>query len=530
MLATLGMSSAIMEPVATARRPAKRQRLTWTDEENELILQKVKKLGTQWDRISAELPGRTADAVRNQCHRLHKMGGISFSPGTYAHLSDESSSEDASGEARTGSAHGRSMWTEEEDRLIVEGVRTFGCKWRRIASMLHGRSDSSVRNRWTRIHEAWGAEIVPPPPQLPKARKTRLPRGKAKRRDDEDDEDDENDYIPTMAPNVFGGSCLMAQHQSYCPIDYAYASADGSLAGSCVLAASVSPTLCATPHASPHVSGWSQKLPMPPHASLSAARWHHPGAALQQPAEHSGSVGETSRGEGEGEGDEEEGMTRAPSPHMPERVLYSAGAAGPSVDFRTAQSFDAALPAVHGLHGRAAAAPCALPTVQQLQRARLGGGAVVLARPLGAPIAVGYHEAPAAAAAPMSDPPASWNEPICGRGCCSASSSTAETVVAAHGTHGAHGAHGAVDAATQYAARAAAMHQGVVSPSSAVQLQPGQQGLLHEFDDLGSSEDLGSSSPPSNRDMEAVDDEVAPLMSLFVDSLDDDGRAVSPSA
>ena len=47
-----------MEPGAPARRPAKRQRLTWTDEENELILQKVKKLGTQWDRIAAELPRR----------------------------------------------------------------------------------------------------------------------------------------------------------------------------------------------------------------------------------------------------------------------------------------------------------------------------------------------------------------------------------------------------------------------------------------------------------------------------------------
>ena len=64
MLATLGMSSAIMEPGATARRPAKRQRLTWTDEENELILQKVKKLGTQWDRIAAELPGVNQTASR----------------------------------------------------------------------------------------------------------------------------------------------------------------------------------------------------------------------------------------------------------------------------------------------------------------------------------------------------------------------------------------------------------------------------------------------------------------------------------
>jgi len=49
--------------------------------------------------------------------------------------------EDTSGR-KTGSAHGRSMWTEEEDRLIEEGVRRYGCKWRQIATALPGRSDS----------------------------------------------------------------------------------------------------------------------------------------------------------------------------------------------------------------------------------------------------------------------------------------------------------------------------------------------------------------------------------------------------
>ena len=43
---------------------------------------------------------------------------------------------------KTGSAHGRSMWTAEEDGLIEEGVRRFGCKWRQIATALPGRSDS----------------------------------------------------------------------------------------------------------------------------------------------------------------------------------------------------------------------------------------------------------------------------------------------------------------------------------------------------------------------------------------------------
>ena len=68
----------------------------------------------------------------------------------------------------------------------------------------------------------------------------------------------------------------------------------------------------------------------------------HPGAALEPPLQ-SGSVGKNSSGDCEG--DEEEGMRRSRRRRtiMPERVLYSAGAAGPSVGFHTAQSFDAVL-------------------------------------------------------------------------------------------------------------------------------------------------------------------------------------------
>jgi hypothetical protein len=108
----------------------------WTEEENRIILSNVQRHGTQWDLVAAQLPGRTADAVRNHCHRLQRLS-----------LCSDGSTEDR----KTGSAHGRSVWTAEEDRIICECMEAFGCKWRRIAAKLPGRSDSSVRNRWSRI-------------------------------------------------------------------------------------------------------------------------------------------------------------------------------------------------------------------------------------------------------------------------------------------------------------------------------------------------------------------------------------------
>ena len=119
----------------------------WTEEENRIILANVQRHGTQWDLVAAQLPGRTADAVRNHCHRLQRSS-----------LYSDGSSEDR----KTSSGHGRTVWTAEEDRIICEGMEAFGCKWRRIAAKLPGRSDSSVRNRWTRICDGQRTRVHKP--------------------------------------------------------------------------------------------------------------------------------------------------------------------------------------------------------------------------------------------------------------------------------------------------------------------------------------------------------------------------------
>lgn len=53
----------------------------------------------------------------------------------------------------------RKEWTAAEDHIIRSSVEEFGCRWRKIAAQLPGRSDDAVRNRWSRIKEPHAALI-----------------------------------------------------------------------------------------------------------------------------------------------------------------------------------------------------------------------------------------------------------------------------------------------------------------------------------------------------------------------------------
>ena len=167
----------------------RRRKIQWTQTEDITILAAARALGSQWDRIAAHLPGRTSDAVRNRFHRLQKSHFVTTEEGrsvvdgalaatgllpaelltgtrlpavltapSVAAAANSAAPQpgpgpDASTTGPRGADHGRSQWTAEEDMTIADGVATYGCKWRQIAALLPGRTDSSVRNRWVRLQQ-----------------------------------------------------------------------------------------------------------------------------------------------------------------------------------------------------------------------------------------------------------------------------------------------------------------------------------------------------------------------------------------
>ena len=162
------------EPLKPSKATTK---MPWTRVEDTLIIEGVGLYGNKWSKIAGTLPEpRTDDAVRNRWHRLmNKQSRRSppasdagdetppaskrqCSPATpRAPLADcdapaASTALVASAPKEEAGKHG-DMWTADEDMIIDHAVRVRGLRWKAIAALLPGRTESGCRNRWVRNQE-----------------------------------------------------------------------------------------------------------------------------------------------------------------------------------------------------------------------------------------------------------------------------------------------------------------------------------------------------------------------------------------
>ncbi|KAF0905700.1 hypothetical protein E2562_008778 [Oryza meyeriana var. granulata] len=91
----------------------------WTREEDEVLRQMVSHHGDhKWAQIAKSLPGR----IGKQCRERWTN-----------HLHPDIKKD---------------IWTEKEDRMLIDAHKTYGNRWSVIARWLPGRSENTIKNHW----------------------------------------------------------------------------------------------------------------------------------------------------------------------------------------------------------------------------------------------------------------------------------------------------------------------------------------------------------------------------------------------
>ena len=173
------VGSALAMAVAVhPETPQQSGRLVWTVEEDALILRSeviLRRPGpealAERIRISALLPNRSAEAVRNRFLRLQAALTTLESGPVVAETARRGPKYKCSrcgvpkrnhvctvtkvaiGKVRQSYKGGEraKMWTTHEDETIMRSVATHGPKWAMISDLMPGRTANAIRNRYHRL-------------------------------------------------------------------------------------------------------------------------------------------------------------------------------------------------------------------------------------------------------------------------------------------------------------------------------------------------------------------------------------------
>jgi hypothetical protein len=131
--------------------PASGKKGRWTPEEDAILIEAVRKLGTDFTAVASLIPGRTNERCRDRWFRwtpeedailIEAVGKLGKDFTVVAALIPGRTRE----KCREG--HEKGTWTRAEDAKLIEAVEKLGKHWVPVAALVCTQTNTQCRQRW----------------------------------------------------------------------------------------------------------------------------------------------------------------------------------------------------------------------------------------------------------------------------------------------------------------------------------------------------------------------------------------------